>query len=272
MKELLVYYEHLGDHGHYAVYRHRLSSRIVVMADASSVDTCITIDEWCGTRIHLPVLQPAPQKVGAVASLEDWLAMQPEECQKHAVAAQVMAIGSDLKLDEVLLFESESGTYDVLAAVRGGVGGDAIKRMQEEMERDMSIEWMQVAIREEQERLSKLHRKIEASVPREAKGHERALLYLLGRPEVCKSDGGGEGITRWIRRRSSSIAKSIAGLTSTIVPAGAFDAYRAVDAQSDASLTDNSEQPTPLRDGPYAPIGVHPIPNDDDLLYLPACF
>lgn len=267
MEELLLYYEHLEDHGHYAVYQHRLSSRIVIMTNVTSVDTCIKIDECGGKQVHLPLLLPATLKAAAI-TLEDWLAVERKECQKHAIVAKIRAVGSDLKLDEVLLFEAEPDACDILAVVRGGGGSDAIKQIQEEMERDMSIEWMQGAIREERERLGKLRRQIEAGVPKEATGRERALLYLL-RPEACKSDGAeGRGIASWIRRRSSSMAKSIAGLTGTIMPTGAFDAYHVVEAQSDASLTDNSGQPTLLRDGAYEPIGKHPIPDDDFHLHL----
>ena len=64
--------------------------------------------------------------------------------------------GSELHDDDVLVLECDDDTFEVAVMLleREAKGDGAIERIQEELQQNISIEWLQKAIREEEERLT----------------------------------------------------------------------------------------------------------------------
>ena len=144
-----------------------------------------------------------------------WLQRPREEWQKKTLIPKILAQskGANLHDDDVLVLECDDDTFEVAVMLleREAKGDGAIERIQEELQQNISIEWLQKAIREEGERLT-------ASQGNEslhnAVGRERAVLALIGYQTTAEGEGGTNetSVGKWLRRRSDSLgtlAKSL---------------------------------------------------------------
>lgn len=210
MQQKHLYYELESTLSHCSLYRHKFTGKLVLFSE-HEIKGCVCIDEYDNERVWMPCLS-----CKSVESLESWLQSLREEWQKKSLIPKILAQskGTGSNSNTVMILEGDDDDLEVAVVLTGGEtkGDEAIERIQEELQQNISIEWLQRAIKEEEDKLLSVSEK--AKPPESAVGRERAVLALTGYQTTTneETETGESFVGKWMRRRSDSLgslAKSL---------------------------------------------------------------
>ena len=233
-----LYYNLESTYSHCSIYRHKFTGKLVLFSEYV-IKGCVCIDEYDSEKVWMPCLPCT-----SIEPLEAWLQVSREEWLKKALIPKILSQskGRGPSIDNILILESEDGTVEVAMVLTGREtkGDEAIERIQEELQRNISIEWLQKAIKEEEVSLLANEK---AKPLQGATGREGAILALIGyQATIDEGNGSGETfVGKWIRRRSDSL-----GSLAKSLFAFPRDNYKSIN-ESETSMT----SPCVDNDGPY---------------------
>ena len=236
MQERALYYDLESTFTSCSSHRHKFTGRLVLFSEYE-IKGCVCIDEYDDERVWMPAFS-----CKSIESLDSWLQDSREEWEKKSLVPKILAQGEGRSpgVDDVLIIGCTDDTVDVVIVMTGEEEGDAINRIQEELQQNISVNWLNRMKREEEVRLLMASEKVKLHV--NAIGRERAMLALMEYHGMKEEEREVAGVGKWIKRRGNSL-----GSLAKALFAFPRDNYRSIDG-SETSENDSCHDDN---DGPY---------------------